>query len=59
LRKGVREVVSEVERIDGIIDKARLAKERAREAENLSQEIKRNLIRKLQILEDGIMSQIK
>jgi hypothetical protein len=47
------------ERIDGIIDKARLAKERAREAENLSQEIKRNLIRKLQILEDGIMSQIK
>lgn len=57
LRRRISEIISEAERIDEIVNKARLAKERAEEAENLSREVKRNLIQKLQALERSIMRQ--
>ncbi|MGC9019489.1 MAG: hypothetical protein ACP5LJ_07360 [Candidatus Bipolaricaulaceae bacterium] len=54
LRERVRSIVQEVERMDGIANSARLAKERAKEAEELSREVKQNLIRELQALEREI-----
>jgi len=46
----IQEIIKEAERIDEITAKARLAKERAEEAEEISREVKRNLIRRLQAL---------
>jgi len=59
LRKQIKEIINEAERIDDIANKARLAKERAQEAESMSQEIKRSLTQKLQSLEREISRQVQ
>ena len=59
LRRQIQEVISEAGRMDEIANKARLAKERAEEAENMSREVKRNLIQKLQALEREISWQVQ
>jgi len=59
LRRQIHEIINEAERIDEIVDKARLAKERATEAERMSREVKLNLIQKLQALEGQISRQVQ
>lgn len=54
LRHQVQEIIAEAERMDELTNKARLAKERAEEAEKLSNEIKRNLLRRLQRLQNDL-----
>jgi len=54
----IQEIIKEAERIDEITAKARLAKERAEEAEEISREVKRNLIRRLQALGE-FLQQVK
>ncbi|MGQ9463876.1 MAG: hypothetical protein ACUVTP_12730, partial [Candidatus Fervidibacter sp.] len=54
LRRQVQEIIAEAERMDELTNKARLAKERAEEAEKLSNEIKRNLLRRLQVLQNAL-----
>jgi len=59
LRRQIHEIINEAEQMDDIANKARLAKERAQEAENLSREIKRSLIQRLQALEREISRQVQ
>jgi hypothetical protein len=59
LRRQIHEIINEAERIDEIADKARLAKERAAEAERMSREVKFNLIQRLQALERQISRQVQ
>jgi len=59
LRRQIRVIIDEAEQMEEIINKARLAKERAQEAENLSREIKRRLIQRLQALEREISRQVQ
>jgi len=59
LRRQIHEIIKEAERMDEIADKARLAKERATEAERMSREVKLNLIQKLQALERQISRQVQ
>jgi hypothetical protein len=59
LRRQIHEIINEAERMDEIADKARLAKERAAEAERMSREVKFNLIQKLQALEREISRQVQ
>jgi uncharacterized protein YPO0396 len=59
LRRQIHEIINEAERIDEIADKARLAKERAAEAERMSREVKFNLIQRLQALEREISRQVQ
>jgi len=54
LRRQVQDTINEVNRIDELANKARLAKERAEEAERMSYEIKRSLLSRLQSLEREI-----
>ncbi|MFA0742443.1 MAG: hypothetical protein DFNUSKGM_002566, partial [Candidatus Fervidibacter sacchari] len=59
LLRQIHEIINEAEQMDEIANKARLAKERAQEAENLSREIKRSLIQRLQALEREISRQVQ
>ena len=54
LRRKVREIIGEVQRIDDVANKARLASERAEEARSLSEKVKSSLMEKLQDLERKI-----
>jgi hypothetical protein len=59
LRRQIHEIINEAGRMDEITKKAHLAVERAKEAEDMSQEVKRNLIQKLQALEREISRQVQ